>query len=443
MADISLITYMSCIMSRLAYLNNNNFLDKYTQIMNIKELSSQLSDIKNVDATKIFSPKIKNILKISKQMNDINYKKHGPNKNVSLVESKDIKYFIISNSNYSSVYLIADKRTNAIFIAFRGTSSPKSGMSYSKITSVLPFNTCDTNKTNNGYLLGVFKIVGEIFYTITECIHFLSNDFLKTKNIKLITTGHSLGGGMAQIFSYLWIKLHALNTICCVTFGGPRVMNGSLITKYIDLINKHKIQFARIVTDGDPFPKLPPNTKGTNPNNTYYHVDDMDPTLEKVALFCSNYKKTKKLICNVKNKTKRAKIHMYNHGSYLSINYAKASQGLTDYKKEIKRNNRLKTICRIIIGGNNEPCRVSFFNLQEIKTHNKSAIKNLTMKLSKIMFTDYKHNDIYMNKQILNELIKQSTVMSEDDLNPLKTDTYVNITEYINIKKPNKSLICI
>jgi hypothetical protein len=65
------------------------------------------------------------------------------------------------------------------------------------------------------------------------------------------------------------------------------------------------------------------------------------------------------------------------------------------------------------------------------------------MKLSKIVFTDYKHNDIYMNKQILDELIKQSTVMSEDNLNPLKTDTYVNITEYININKPNKSLICI
>ena len=438
MANISLITYLSCVMSRLSYFNNDNFLEKYAQIMNIKELSTQLSEIKKVKSTNIFSIKTKNLIQISKQINHINYKKNI-SKNIDYSTS-NIKYFIISNSNYSSVYLIADKITNSIFIVFRGTSSPKSSLSYFKITSVLPYNTCNKNK-HNGYLLGIFKIIGDMYYTITECIHFLSNNFLKTTNIKLITTGHSLGGGMSQIFSYLWIKLHPSNTICCVTFGSPRVMNGFLITKYIDLIYKNKIQFERIITDGDPVPKLPSNVKGVTPNNTYYHVDDMNNDLNKVALFCSNYKKTKKLICNVKNKTQRVKINKQNHGNYLSINYTKASQGLTDTKKEIKRNKLSNTICRIIIGGNNEPSRVSFFNLQEIKTPYQTSIKNITLKLSKNFFTDYKHNDIYMNKNILNELIKESVVISEDNLNPLKTDSYVNISKYI--KKPNKSLFCI
>lgn len=441
MENISLITYLSCVISRLAYLNNDRFLEKYVQIMDIKELSTQLNEIKKVEATNIFNPKIKNLLKISNQINNINYKKRDTNENYknAILNSSEVQYFILSTSNYSSVYLIADKRTNTIVIAFRGTSSPKSSFSYLKVTSTFPYKMCD--KTKDGYLLGIFKIVSEIYYTITECIHYLSINFLKNNQFKLIATGHSLGGCCAQILSYLWIKLHPTNKMCCITFGAPRVMNGPLIEKYIDLINKHKIQFERIITDGDPFPKLPSNIKPFSPEKTYYHVDDMDKKLENVALFCSNYHKTKKLKCNIKSKTKRAKIHKYNHGSYLSINYAKASQGLTDFKKEIKRDTKLNTVCRIIIGGNKEPSRVSFFNLQQLKTPKNKTLKNLRTKLSKIFFTDYKHHDIYMNKNVLDELIKQASMMGEDDLNPLKTDKYVNVIEYIG--KPNKDLICV
>jgi hypothetical protein len=435
MEEISLITYFACIISRLVYFNNNNFLEKYRQIMDISNLSNQLIKIKHVNAVNIFKPKINNILQISDKINKINYADNP----FKIVESKNVKYIIISTSNYSSVYLIADKRTNTIFIAFRGTSSIKSGLSYTKITSSLPFRTC--NQTKDGYLLGIFKIVSEIFYTISEGIHFLSNGFLKSKNSKLITTGHSLGGGCAQIFSYLWIKKHPSSTICCITFGSPRVMNGHLMEKYIKLINNHKIQFERIVTDGDPFPKIPPKTIGTSETRTYYHVDDMDTKLQKNALFCSNYKKTKKLHCDVKNKTKRAKINIKNHGNYLSINYDKAGQGLTDTKKEINRDSQYNTICRIIIGGDDDQPKVSFFNLQEIKTFNAGILKNITMKLSKTILTDYKHQDVYMNKAIFNKLIKESSIINKDDLNPLKTDNYVNVTEQIG--KPKETLVCV
>lgn len=434
MEDISLIIYLACIISRLVYFDNTNFLEKYTQIMNIQYLSKQLHKIKNIDEKHIFFPKTNHLLEISKSINSINYK------NVDVLDSKDVKYIIISTSNFSSIYLIADKRTNTIFIAFRGTSSLKSGLSYLKITSILPFNVCDNN--NDGYLVGIFKIVSEIFYTITEGIHFLLNHFLQNKNVKLITTGHSLGGGCAQIFSYLWIKMNPSSSICCITFGSPRVMNDSLIKKYIKLLNKDKIQFKRIVTYGDPFAELPFNIQYLSPNKTYFHIDEMSDKLNKVALFCSNYKKTRKLICNPKNTTKRAKPSMKNHGNYLSINYDKAAQGLTNLKKEIHRGtNFLFTICRIIIGGENEPYRVSFFNLQNIKTPYKTVIKNITMKISKKILTDYKHQDIYMNSDIFNELIKQSSILEKDNLNPLKTDKYIDINEYI--REPNKKLLCL
>ena len=168
MGEIPLITYLSCIMSRLAYFNNDQFLNKYVEIFNISELSGQFKKLKNLNFSKtdIFGLKTDNLLEISKQINKINYT-HKTDSNLS---SSDIKYIIISTSNYSSVYLVADKRTNIIFIAFRGTSSIKSMLSYAKLTSFLQFITCNKKTSKNGYMLGIFKIVGEIFYTISEGI---------------------------------------------------------------------------------------------------------------------------------------------------------------------------------------------------------------------------------------------------------------------------------
>ena len=448
MEEISLITFLSCIMSRLVYFNNNDFLPKYTRIMDIPELSEQLKNIKDVSSLNIFKPKTANLLKISKQVNKINYSKklsantNNNNNNNNEILSNAVKYIILSTSNYSSVYLVADKRTNTLFIAFRGTSSLKSGLSYAKLTSSLPFRTCSKNK--NGYLLGIFKIVGEMFYTISEGIHYLIHDFLNSSptKIKLVTTGHSLGGGCAQVFSYLWIQKNPSSNIACITFGSPRVMNGHLIEEYIRLIHQHKIQYERIVTDGDPFPKLPFKTRGTSKTRTYYHVDDIDSTLQLVALFCTNYKKTRKLQCNVKNKTKRAKVDIKNHGNYLSINYDKAALGLTDTKKEIRRDSRSNTICRVIMGGDNQPSKVSFFNLQEVKSNPQGILQKLTRKISKKFMTDYTHQDVFMNTTIFNTIIKEGVIISEDNLNPLQTDTYVSI-DVKETSKPKESLICL
>ena len=186
---------MSAIISRLVYFNNDKFSNKYSNIFDIKELSLQLPIIKKTSSVDILKPKIQNLLSIIPKVNKINYSEYYKNKS-----TRQFKYIIISTSNFSSIFLIADKRTNTIFVGFRGTSSLKSGLSYAKITSTIPFRPC--SESENGYLLGVFKITGETFFTIEEGIHFLSRTFLEDNNFNLITTGHSLGGGCAQIFSY-------------------------------------------------------------------------------------------------------------------------------------------------------------------------------------------------------------------------------------------------
>jgi hypothetical protein len=371
------------------------------------------------------------MIKINKKINEINYN-NTPNE----LSSENIQYISISTSNYSSVYIVANKLMNTIFICFRGTYSVKSGLSYLKLSSISPKNIC--HGSNDGYLLGVFKIISEIFYTIEESINYLSTHFLKTKEIKIVTTGHSLGGGAASIFSYLWVKHKPDLKIACITFGSPRVMNGNLIEKFNELILNKVILFKRYITNGDPFAKLPITSKKFD--NSYYFPDDYDESLSFVAVTCNNIKKSRKVLCNLKNKTKKRKINIKYHGVYLGISYKGAANNVTDLNKEIMRYINNDTICRIIIGGNNQKFRAVFFNLNEAKKKKQGFISSKIDKIKKTFFqVDYKHQDIYINKKMFEKLIKSSTELDNDNLNPLISDKHIKIQH----KNPKQELNCI
>ena len=421
--DIPLISYICSVLSRLSYMNNTNFLHHYVEIFNIPEFKKQLHKIRTVSNENIFEPKIENISNISKKINSIIKERYKQNDGF---DSSHIKYISISTSNYSSVYIIADKLTNTIYIAFRGTYSIKSALSYLKLTSIKPYKT--NKKSNNGILLGVFKIVGEIFYTINESIHFLSKNFLRTDNYKLVTTGHSLGGGCAQIFSYLLIKNKPNLKITCVTFGGPRTMNKSLITKYNNYIENKVIMFRRYITNGDPIPLLPFTTNSGN--DSYYHTDDDNDKMSFTSISCKNVLKTNKVLCNLHNKTKKIKPDPKYHGVYLGIYYKGAGEDLLKTTKEIERHDG-NTVCRINIGGNNEPYKAIFFLLDDLKTKTRvhKFFNKTVKKLKKIFTTDYKHQDIYMNTKVFNNLLKNSIILEEDNLNPIKTDKIEKIEQ--------------
>jgi hypothetical protein len=59
------------------------------------------------------------------------------------------------------------------------------------------------------------------------------------------------------------------------------------------------------------------------------------------------------------------------------------------------------TICRIIIGGNNQNFRAVFFNLNEAKIKKQGFLISKINKIKKTFFqVDYKHQDIYINKKM-------------------------------------------
>jgi hypothetical protein len=420
--DTPLISYISSILSRLSYMNNTNFLHYYDEIFKVPELRDQLHKIKEVDDKDIFEPIINNIDKINNKINTIT-KKHLVHK---VDDSSNVKYISISTSNYSSVYIVADKLMNTIFIAFRGTYSIKSALAYFKLTSIEPYKICKNNPS--GLLLGIFKIVGEIFYTIKESIHFLSSTFLKNKNYKLVSTGHSLGGGCSQIFSYFLIKQNPKIKITCVTFGGPRVMNEHLVNIFNNFIERNIIMFRRYVTNGDPITLLPLTTK--RGNVSYYHPDEVNDKMINTAIVCKNVKKTQRVLCNLRNKTKKHKPNLKFHGMYLGVSYDGAGEDITKITKEIIRY-RGNTVCRIIFGGNNEKSRAVFSLLDDLKTKTQthSIINEVITKLKKKFTTDYKHQDIYMNTTIFNKLLKKSVVLEDDNLNPTLFTELVEIEQ--------------
>ena len=420
--DIPLISYISSILSRLSYMNNTNFLHYYDEIFKVKELRDQLHKIKEVDDKDIFEPIVNNIDIINKKINTITKKHLIHNSD----DSSNVKYISISTSNYSSVYIVADKLTNTIFIAFRGTYSLKSALAYFKLTSIEPYKICKNNP--GGLVLGIFKIVGEIFYTIKESIHFLSSTFLKTNNYKLVSTGHSLGGGCSQIFSYFLVKQNPKIKITCVTFGGPRVFNKYLVDKFNNYIERNIIMFKRYVTNGDPITLLPLTRK--KGNVSYYHPDEGNDKMDYTAIVCRNVKKTQKALCNLRNKSKKNKPDLKFHGTYLGLSYSGAGEDILKKTKEIIRSHG-NTVCRIIFGGNNEKSRAVFFLLDDLKTKTKTndIVSEVITKLKKTFTTDYKHQDIYMNTRIFNDLLKKSVVLDDDNMNPILFTELVEIDQ--------------
>jgi hypothetical protein len=186
--------------------------------------------------------------------------------------------------------------------------------------------------------------------------------------------------------------------------------------------------FKRYVTNGDPITLLPLTTK--RGNVSYYHPDEENEKMDYTAIVCRNVKKTQKALCNLRNKTKKHKPNLKFHGTYLGVSYSGAGEDITKISKEIVRSGG-NTVCRIIFGGNNEQSRAVFFLLDDLKTKTKTSgiVTEVIKKLKKRFTTDYKHQDIYMNTTIFNNLLKKSVVLDDDNMNPLLFTKLVEIDQ--------------
>jgi hypothetical protein len=252
---VPFITFICVILSKLAYLPECGFLPKYEQIFGSNKLTKiskycnyeqpfiKLDDdneynpipasifkaIKDARIEDIFkdqkifkkcqditfytdsasNEKFVDFIKYAEFFNILNAstnKRNTKGKEGQEGGSKNeyVQYISLAWSNYSIIYIVADKRSNTIFIVYRGTASFKG------ITSYVNFNTFNKNgpcDSDEAFIPGIFKITTEAIHTLLESVSYLATHFLKAttnNSVKVIATGHSLGGAMASIFAYLY-----------------------------------------------------------------------------------------------------------------------------------------------------------------------------------------------------------------------------------------------
>ena len=209
----------------------------------------------------------------------------------------------ITDSNYGDIYVFGDKRMpNIVNVAFRGTASIKSAGSYSRPSSLKP-KVFETWRSSSGesysitVLGGIFKILNEIINTILSSIDHVAKTIngkadvsqLLPNTIKVITTGHSLGGALATLFAFKYVIYPSYTNnrkwldknIGCFSLGSPRIFGKDSAIVFCCLVRQNqviikgntelqkrvsaipnfsnigKITFLRITTYNDPIPALP------------------------------------------------------------------------------------------------------------------------------------------------------------------------------------------
>jgi hypothetical protein len=418
-------SFLSCVMARLAYLKMPEVFQKYTLIMDtipdkiinsIKQLKNQ-DDIFNDESIfsnmeeqyfkQIGKDKFIDIIKLElpQKINKIMTTKIT---NLQTIKNNNVKIIEITDSNENKAFVIADKKLNSIFVLFRGTESMKASASWLNLFRDFPTKPCSNSK--NKFLTGIFKLCIENIHTIYYSVCYLANDFLQSKSknsVKIFTTGHSLGGGLTTIFSYLWLGLKYENIekiasnisdkIVCVSLASPRVFNEFMVNNdFYNLLNKNKIMYRRIVTKGDSFTTQPFYLKHPINDNSYSYCNQTNFKDKKTIDY------NKDLECESVVDSSKS-LSLLPHGNYMYVSFYK----LLDLKKrEVLPSEYKDPVVRIFIGytnNNTNEYKIVFFYLNDIRY---GLTRDSYKPKRDIYILDAsKKEDMHMNKSIFNYII--------------------------------------
>jgi hypothetical protein len=296
--DVTILEFISTVWSRLAYLNATDFLAAYKIIFKDEFVVTQFADnpsknplpyhttiqemMKAISEDSSYLNKFIPFLPLAQKINvtlgeDALVKKTGwltndrneqatncnPVLNIPEGDKENIIFTCISTSNYSGCYVFADTRMpNIVCVAFRGTYSIKSAGSYMQpkyygLKTILP-------KENIKVMTGIHKIMIEMVHTILNAIEDIKAQLKaktnSTQEIKLIVTGHSLGGGLATLFSYVYMKTTTIqkDNLSCISIGSPRVFNMAGAKDFCNMCTTQKLfEYKRLKTSNDPVTIMP------------------------------------------------------------------------------------------------------------------------------------------------------------------------------------------
>ena len=510
--EIPFITFYLTVLARLSYLTSENFIQSYVKTMgpiiplqlmqginNCKDNNTIFNDeqIYNLSGIQTFTSNNKKFVDFTgyaKKFNDltmeISYPEQSKPSNTVFTGNYTCSYISVATSNYSGIYVLVDTRMpNSIFVLFRGTYSAKSAGSYTKPNSLVPYEVAkyipedkkkqmlmeDEGKIY-GVLKGIDKILEDSIHTIVEGMVYLSKNVLKQSNpnnIKVFTTGHSLGGALTTLFAQKWSSIKKdfdinntnlfSDNIICVSIASPRVLSKGLSNNFCKKTVEGKIIFKRITTRGDPVPALP-SASLVGLSDGYMHPCSdkkyKGSQREVISLDCSSVLKPNltrpgksTVDYNASLKCRNTKTSMlsgnisgnvYAHLEYLYVKFAngvsinellKSASFKTSKSKttEIKRSKDGETQVRMILGDAVVKENKVNFDFKDV-FYNLNRLRN-----KKIIITDEKNNnftistDSKMSEKTFNNLILQMKEMKED-LNPTVPDYVFNILPDESIK---------
>jgi hypothetical protein len=153
-----------------------------------------------------------------------------------------MKSISITTSHLHCV-VFADTRLNSTVVVFRGASSLK------ELASLVPGLTPPPKL----FVSPETRVWGAVYASIIEVAPLIIHATEELKSPTVIVTGHSLGGGLATLFAFLYAKSERA-PVQCVTFGAPRVFNPAGCREFDE--NK-LIRHRRYAALNDPVPFLP------------------------------------------------------------------------------------------------------------------------------------------------------------------------------------------
>lgn len=160
--------------------------------------------------------------------------------NLKLVHTFDVK------NTEGAIY--HDIISNTIYVSFRGTSEKKD---FKTDATYFSKKFLDT-KAHRGFVNAFYMVENEILNTL--------NNYMKADTeYNFIFCGHSLGGALAQLGFYYFIKTQKIKykEIKLITAGSPKVF----IKKYLTEIHEYfRSRAIRITHADDVVPDLPPQT---------------------------------------------------------------------------------------------------------------------------------------------------------------------------------------
>jgi hypothetical protein len=317
-------------------------------------------------------------------------------------------------------------------------------------------------------LNGINKILHDSLNTIVESMNYLCQTYLKSADgssptddsIKVLTMGHSLGGGLCTLFSLAWYEICRIEPynkapftifkkpITTISIASPRVLSTGLSEYYCDKVKEKQIILQRITVRGDPVPGLP-NKAWISKGKGYDHPcssEDYVDERKQISLDIAStirMRPLRKIDYNAPFKAKNIKTRMQmsanpgSHTEYLNIDFNNAVSilefiGLSgrgadkSSASEIKRSDKGHTMVRLILGeadentdGVLEKFKTIFYDLEQLRIPDEPRKEGSTDELDQPT-----KDDIYMSPEIFKQLIDDMHPLEGDQLNP-KTPTDV------------------